>query len=531
MESFFLIQVALLILICIFLNNVSAKLGMPALLVFIVLGLIFGNHGVVTPEYISFSYAQSNCELALIFIMFYGGFAARWDSVRPVVAEASLLATFGVLITAGLTGLFCHFVFRWDWLPSMLTGAVVSCTDAASVFSILKSKRLNLKGNAAPMIEAESGSNDPIAHMLTLLLISLMKAEATPGGMVLEIVLQIVVGLALGVGIAKGAAWVLSHLHFGSESLNTLFIFSVAILAFAVPEELHGNGFLSVYLVGLLLGKEDFGGKKALVHFFDGIILLMEVLLFFMLGALANPALFPKAILPAVAIYLFLLLAARPAAVMGILTPFRRYSLRQQGLTVFAGLRGASSIVFAIIVVNETAVGEYFFNIIFCLVFLSVMVQGLLLPYMSRRLDMIDDKANVLKTFNDYVDDDVRFGRVDITASSRWNGRMLREIDLPEGMIVALVIRGGEQLMPRGHLLLQEGDLVVTLTHAFDGQLAKLHEKTVKVDSRRVGHSIRENPGTSIIVMIKRGDECIIPSGDTILEAGDRLVILDIIRG
>lgn len=529
MEIIFLIQVALLILVCIFLNNISAKLGMPALLVFIVLGIIFGNHGVVSHDYLAFSHAQHNCELALIFIMFYGGFAARWDSVRPVLAEASLLSSLGVLITAGLTGLFCHYAFGWGWLPSMLTGSVVSCTDAASVFSILKSKRLNLKGNTAPMIEAESGSNDPMAHMLTLLLISLMKAEATPGGMVLAVVLQIVVGLALGVGIAKGAAWVLSHLHFRSESLNTLFIFTVAILAFAVPEALHGNGYLSVYLVGLLLGKEDFGGKKALVHFFDGIILLMEVLVFFMLGALANPADFPSAILPALAIYLFLLLVARPAAVHGILAPFRRYSFRQQSLTVFAGLRGASSIVFAIVVVNETAIGEHFFNIIFCLVFLSITVQGFLLPYMSRRLDMIDARANILKTFNDYVDDDIRFGRVDITASSRWNGRMLRDLVLPEGLMVALVIRSGEQLLPRGHLLLQEGDVVVTLTHAFDGSLAKLHEKTVKVDSRRVGHSIRENPGNSIIVMVKRGDACIIPSGDTVLEAGDRLVILDIV--
>ena len=276
MSTILLLQIAIIILICIGLSSVSSKLGAPTLLVILLLGLLFGNHGFLSIGYIGYDLAQRCCETALIFIMFYGGFATRWDSVKPVFMEAGLLSTLGVPMMAGMIGAFCHFAIGWDWPQSLLLGAILSSTDAASVFAIFKSRRLNLKGETAQLIEVESGSNDPMAHMLTLAMISVLNGKGEGIGLVWNVILEIALGVGLGILIAKVAALVLKNLKFKTEGLNSLFIFAVAILSFSMPDSLGGNGYLSVYIVGLLIGNEDFLGKKSLVHFFDGLTGLME---------------------------------------------------------------------------------------------------------------------------------------------------------------------------------------------------------------------------------------------------------------
>ncbi|MBQ9547914.1 MAG: potassium/proton antiporter [Bacteroidales bacterium] len=528
MNIYLLIQISVIILACIGLNNLSGKLGVPTLLGFILLGVLLGNHGVISLGYIGFPLAERICEIALIFIMFYGGFGTRWDAVKPIVGVAGLLSTLGVVITALITGVFCHLVLRWGWAESLLLGSVVSSTDAASVFSILKSKRLNLKNYSAPILEVESGSNDPIGHMLTITMISVLNVSASPSRLVLNVLLEIVLGAFLGVVIAQLGAFGLRKMRFRTEGFISLYILTVAMLAYAIPVSLHGNGFLSVYIVGVMMGNKYYANKKMLVHFFDGITTLMEVLVFFILGALAKPSGFSSAILPALGIFLCMLILARPLAVNAVLLPFRRFSFQQRRLIGFSGLRGAASIVFAILAVNGTYLGIDFFNIVFCIVLLSMSLQGTLLPLMSRRLDMIDRNGNVLRTFNDFDDDDVFFGKLNIEAGSSWEGKSIRELSLPEGIIIALIFRNGERILPSGSVVIQAGDLVITLSKVYYGSGSRIKEKTIKADSRRVGKAIRENPGSSIIIMIKRGEECIIPNRDTILEAGDRLVILDL---
>lgn len=528
MSTVLLLQIAVIILICIGLNSVSSRLGAPTLLAILILGLLFGNHGIVSFTYVGYDLAQRSCETALIFIMFYGGFATRWDSVKPVLFEAGLLSTLGVLIMAGMIGSFCHFVIGWDWPQSLVLGAILSSTDAASVFAIFKSRKLNLKGDTAPLIEVESGSNDPMAHMLTLAMISVLNGEGQGFGLVWHVLLEIILGIALGLLIAKAAAVALRHLEFRTEGLNTLFIFAIAILSFAVPDSIGGNGYLSVYIVGLLIGNESFLGKKSLVHFFDGLTGLMEMILFFVLGALARPADFGFVIFPALALFAFMLLIARPIIVNSILLPFRKYTLKHRALVSFAGMRGAASIVFAVLAVNQANPHNDIFNLVFMLVLLSMAIQGTFLPWVSKKLDMIDRNSNVLRTFNDFVDEETYFGKVEINAGSGWLGKSISQLDLPEGLTVALVIRDSQFVTPHGNLVLAEGDTVVTLSKTFYGIGAKVKEKTVKVDSRRVGKPIEANPGKSIIIMIKRDDECIIPNNKTILRSGDHLVILDL---
>ncbi|MBO7487721.1 MAG: potassium/proton antiporter [Bacteroidales bacterium] len=528
MTTLFLILIAVVILTCIWLNNVSSRIGVPTLLAFIVLGIVFGNVGAIPVYLDDHSFAKELCTVALIFIMFYGGFGTRWKAVRPVVRESVLLASVGVIVTAGLTGLFCHIALRWGWGESFLLGAVVSSTDAASVFSILRSKKLGLSNNTAPMLEMESGSNDPCAYMLTAIMISVINGTASGLALVWMVFAQIVFGAGVGWGIAKLASLALQRMKFLTDGFDTLFIFSVAIASYAVPDLIGGNGYLSAYIVGIILGNEVFKGKKAIVGFFDGLTGLMQVLIFFVLGLLARPAMLNRAILPALAISAFLLFVARPAAVSSILTPFRKYPFRQQALVSFVGLRGAASIVFAIMAVSGAKhLDSDIFNTVFCIVLISISLQGSLIPWVSKRLKMIDTGSDVMKTFNDYSENSaVQFSQIEISAESRWAGKAVKDLGLPGNILLVLVLRGNERIRPKGDTTLLAGDRVITLTKAFEGTKATLYEKTVKATSRRVGNTISEYPGNGLLVLIQRDGRNIIPRGDTVLEAGDKLVIL-----
>ena len=523
-----IILIAVVIFASIWLNSLSTRIGVPTLLAFILLGILFANVGLSPVSFDNYNIAKETCTVALIFIMFYGGFGTRWEAVKPVMVEAGLLASFGVVITAGLIGVFCHFAMHWPWLESLLLGSVMSSTDAASVFSILRGKRLGLKNNTAPMLEVESGSNDPAAYMLTTIILSIMNGTSSGGSIAWNIFAQLVFGAGLGVLIAKIAAIRFKRIHFQTDGFNSLYIMAIALVAYAIPSLVGGNGYLSVYIVGVMLGNEEFKDKKSLVNFFDGITGLMQILIFFLLGLLARPAMMHKAIIPALIIFAFMLLVARPAAVFSILTPFRKYSFKQQSLISFVGLRGAASIVFAIMaMVNSTAVEHDIFNIVFCVVLLSIAFQGTLIPFASRKLDMIDPKADVMKTFNDYVETaDMNFGRIEITEDSDWAGKAIMDIVLPRNVLIAMVLHNGERIQPKGTTVLHPGDDVIILTHGFKDTAASLYEKTVKVSSRRVGKPIAENPGKGLVVLVRRGEDNIIPSGDTILQAGDRLVIL-----
>ncbi len=528
MTSFFLILIVVVILTGIFLNNISSRIGIPTLLAFILLGMVFANNGLWPVRFDNYEVAKETCTVALIFIMFYGGFGTRWESVKPVVRESAILASLGVVATAGLTGVFCKMALGWDWLESLLFGSVISSTDAASVFSILRSKRLGLKNNTAPMLEMESGSNDPASYMLTAIMLSIMNGSASGGVIIWNIFAQLVFGAACGVGIAKLAAFGIKRINFQTSGFESLFIFAVAVASYAIPSLIGGNGYLSAYIVGIILGNVDFHGKKPLVSFFDGVTGLMQILIFFLLGLLARPTMLHKAILPALAIFLFLLFVARPASVFAILTPFRKYSFKQQTLISFVGLRGAASIVFAIMALVDPAfLHNDIFNIVFCVVLLSIGIQGSLIPWVSRKLNMIDEENDVLKTFNDYSEgSDINFGKIPVTADSGWAGRSIQDLKLPKDFLIALVIRDGENIRPSGDTVILPGDEIIILTKEFEDSATFLEEMHVGMKSKLDGRLLRELPGDRFVVMIRRGNENLIPKGSTMIKLGDDLVLL-----
>ncbi len=520
---------AIVVLACILSNRISSRFGIPALFAFIVLGMLFGSDGIFKIPFENYRFAENICAAALVVIMFYGGFGTNWRTARPVAGKAMLLSSAGVIATSVLMGLFCHFVLRLGLLEGMLLGAVLGSTDAASVFSVLRSKKLNLRYGTASILEVESGSNDPFAYMMTVILLSAMRGSISGWEMARMIVLQIAVGGIFGIIVGMGGVFGMRRFQFCTDGFDAAYVMAVAAISYALPSILGGNGYLSAYITGLIMGNRKIPNKRSLVHFFDGITGLMQMLIFFLLGLLSFPSRIPQTLLIALPASLFLTFIARPAAVFMLLSPLR-CPVRQQALISWAGLRGAASIVFAVMVmVSGVSIQSDIFHIVFAVVLLSIAFQGALLPWAARRLDMIDEEENVLKTFNDYAEDtDVQFIQLAITDGHSWNGAAVRDLSLPQDILLVTVLRNRETLVPRGDTVLQAGDTAVLAAAGFDDENhIRLYE--TEIDRH---HPWRERPiyelpleEGELVVMIRRGAEMIIPGGNTVVAGGDILVI------
>ena len=528
--ALYLLIFSIIVITCVFLNKFSGKIGIPVLLFFLMLGLLCGSR---YDEFASTTgwLVGDISTIALIFIMFYGGFGTRWKSAKPVAVEAGLLATVGVVLTAAFVGLFCHFVLKWAWLESFLMGAVISSTDAATVFSILRTRKLGLKNNSAPLLEVESGSNDPMSYMLTAVMLSLFTGGISAGGVIWKIFSQIVFGAGAGLVIAAGAVFLLRRISFHNNGFDLLLFISIALLSYALPDLIGGNGYLSAYIVGIVLGNTEFPERKPLVSFFDAITSLMQIVIFFLLGMLAIPSNLLHSLLPALLIFLFLTLVARPLAVCGVMVPFRKYPFKQLELISFVGLRGAASIVFAItILTSGVALQNDIFSIVFCIVLVSIAFQGSLIPSVAKGTGMTDTGEDVMTTFSDFRENaEMSFGAVRIRESGRWAGRCIKELELPQDCLIKLVVRGNERIVPKGDTLLSIGDEVVICTRSYrDESTDRLIQHPLSRNSRWAGHRVSEYPKSdkSLLVMIQRGDERIIPGGNTILKEGDVLVLL-----
>ena len=370
MEHLLLI-IAIVIVMCVVCNKVSSRFGVPMLLVFIALGMFFGTDGVVKIPFDNYNMAMQICSVSLIFIMFYGGFGTNWKEAKPVAVRAIILSSLGTVLTALTVGVFCRYVLKIGMLESFLIGSVISSTDAASVFNILRSKRLNLKYKTASLLELESGSNDPFSYMLTVIVLSLMqKGEASAPEFVKMVFLQIFFGLFFGVVISAVSSVFLKRFKFSVAGFDAVFMMAVAIASYTIPALVGGNGYLSAYITGIILGNTKFPGKSDLAHFFDGITGLMQMLLFFLLGLLSFPSQLPSVALTALLIALFLTFVARPLVVFVLLAPFKNSTFAQKLLVSWSGMRGAASIVFAIMTVTSPAVMQ---NDIFHIVFFIVL--------------------------------------------------------------------------------------------------------------------------------------------------------------
>lgn len=525
----YILLVAAVILLCLSLNKMSNKLGIPMLLAYILLGMMFGTDGILKIPFDNFTIAEQICTVSLIFIMFYGGFGTNWKQAKPVAGKAVLLSTVGVILTAVTTGVFCHFILKMDFWESMLIGSVISSTDAASVFSILRSKRLNLKNNTASMLEVESGSNDPCSYMLTVIILTIMSGELSGSSLVVMIFSQIIFGILVGVVVALAAAFILKKVNFATDGFDTIFVFSMALVSYAGASMINGNGYLAAYIAGIILGNTPLHHKKSLVHFFDGITGLMQMLIFFLLGLLAYPSQLPKILPIALAIAVFLTFVARPVSVFAILMPFR-CPVKQQLLVSWAGLRGAASIVFAIMAtVSPAYTKNDLFHIVIFIVLFSISIQGTLLGLVAKKLDMIDENGNVMKTFSDYSDEmPVEFVKISIKAGHPWENRRIKDLTSLPDLLLVLILRGEERIIPNGNTVVLAGDKIVLSALSPEENLGIcLTEIPIEKDSKWIGKPLsRIKLGEEkLVLVLKRNEKVVIPNGNTVIRENDVLVI------
>lgn len=525
----YLLICTIIILLCVLISQLTHRLGVPILLAFIALGMLFGENGIFHISFENYDLSEQICTISLIFIMFYGGFGTSWNEAKPIAVKAAVLASVGVFLTAILTGAACVLFLKMPTLDALLLGAILGSTDAASVFSVLRSKKLGLRENTASLLEVESGSNDPFAYMLTIIFLSVMSGQAGAAELAWMTVKQLTLGIVCGVVIALLVRVFLKYYQFPVKGFDMVFFFGIALLSYALPTALGGNGYLSAYLVGIILGNIKLPEKKSLVHFFDGFTSLMQMLIFFLLGLLATPSHIPQILIPSIEVAILLTFVVRPLAVAACLTPFR-CSLRQQLLVSFAGLRGAASIVFAIMAtVHGVQIVGDLFHTVFCIVLLSITFQGSLLAPVARWLGMCDQSINDAKSFSDYTDSEkLNFINLEICKGHPWEGKELHEINLPPDILVILLLRDGINVLQGGNTRFSSGDSVILSAPAYQDEIGLvLQEQRIHENSKWVGKTIAKfSPRKEeLVVMILRGEEMVIPNGDTQIEANDLLVV------
>lgn len=524
----FLLLSAVIALVCLIMVKFGAKLGVPSLLLFIGLGMMLGSDGIFRIHFDDFELSEKICTIALIYIMFYGGFCMNWQSAKKVAVKAGILSTIGIVLTCGVVGLFAHYILKMSLLEGMLIGAVLASTDAASVFNILRMKKLNLKEGIAPLLEMESGSNDPFAYMLTIIILSMMSNSSFS---IIELVLR-QIGFGLGFGFFCGylgyqmSKW----LRFKEVGIQSVLVFGIALLSYALPSILQGNGFLSVYITGIILGNVKISKKVEMVHFFDSISQIMQMVLFFLLGLLAFPSQIPQIIPTAIAIALFLTLVARPITIWVCMLPFGM-SLREQLFISWCGLRGAASIVFAIMTVVSVAYTDHdIYHIVFFVSLLSITIQGWLLPKAARFLKVEDSNNNTMKTFTDYIENKpLELVSIMMNTEHPWVHHKLEEVTMASNMLIVGIERDQSIFYPKGDTEILPDDIVIACCHAYEGEDIYLEELYIKKKHPWVGKTMQEinEHQRFLVTMIKRQECFIVPKGDTHIEAEDTLVYLD----
>jgi cell volume regulation protein A len=462
-----LIVAATLLLAGVLASKASHRLGVPALLLFLLIGMLAGSEGLGGIPFDDAHLTQTLGIVALSFILFAGGLDTDWTQVSGVLWRGLSLSTAGVLLTALIAGGAATLLLDFSWPEGLLLGAIMSSTDAAAVFSVLRSRGVSLKGTNKPLLELESGSNDPMAVFLTMALIRLVLQPASPvADLVFMFVLQMTVGAAAGYGLGKLATFFINRLKLETEGLYPVFTLSVVLLAYGLTSLMKGNGFLAVYIAGIVLGNSDFIHKRSLIRFHDGLAWLMQITMFVALGLLV----FPSRLVPVAGagflIAGILMFAARPVGVFVSLA-FARIGFRHKLLISWVGLRGAVPIVLATFpLVAGVPKPDLYFNIVFFVVLTSVLLQGTTIPLVARWLRLQAPMPRKREYPLEYVSRDTsRNGLIDIPIpeGSPASGRQIVELKLPKSTLIVLLGRGNDFLVPRGNTVLQPGDVMLVI--------------------------------------------------------------------
>lgn len=457
----------------IFASKAGYRFGLPALLLFLGVGMLFGSDGLGI-QFSSPDTAQFIGMLALSIILFSGGMDTKMNEVKPIAVQGVVLATVGVLATTFITGGFIYYLSLFimhrevlDLPESMLLAAVMSSTDSASVFSILRSKGVYLKQRLRPTLELESGSNDPMAYMLTLLIIAYIQMDGMDiKEAIFTLAIQLIVGALAGYLLGKLAIYLINHINIANDSLYPILLLTTAFFTFSITTLCQGNGYLAVYIAGLLVGNANIVHKKNIGTFFDGFAWLWQIVMFITLGLLVNP----HELLPIAPIGLlvgfFMIIVARPVSVFLCLLPFKNFTFKGKLYISWVGLRGAVPIIFAtypLIAGIEHA--GIIFNVVFFITILSLLIQGTTVTQVAKWLDQIDEperKNEIAIELPDEIKSAV--SEIDITPEVLVHGNKLMELSLPDHTLAVMIKRKERYFIPKGHTELKEDDKLLIIS-------------------------------------------------------------------
>lgn len=466
---------AILIFVSILVGKAGSKFGIPTLLLFLLVGMFFGNDGLGVKFY-NAETAQFIGMIALSIILFSGGMDTQFKEIKPILSQGIILSTVGVLLTALFTGFFIFWISGFDftniYMPlatSLLLAATMSSTDSASVFNILRSQNIHLKYNLKSTLELESGSNDPMAYMLTIALIQFIGSSTLGvGGVIGSFLLQFAIGGAVGFIIGKLAVLLINKINISVPSLYSLMLLSLILFTFSITDLIKGNGYLAVYIAGIIVGNHKIVYKKEIATFLDGMTMLFQIIMFLSLGLLVNPREMVDVIPVGILIGIFMILIGRPLSIFISLLPFRKMETRAKLFISWVGLRGAVPIIFATYpVVAGIEYSGQIFNIVFVITLMSLVVQGMSITSIARflHLDMPMEKKDK-SNFGMILPDDINANLKEITLTEELlsNGNQLKKMKIPDKTLVIIVKRGDGFLVPNGSMELLPGDKLLLIS-------------------------------------------------------------------
>lgn len=463
---------SVLIFFSILMTKLSHKFGIPTLLIFLFLGMIFGSDGLGLHFY-SVEQAQFIGIIALSIILFTGGMDTKIRQIRPIMAQGLLLSTFGVVLTTLFTGLFIFCLFQLDFIPITLTlptalllAATMSSTDSASVFNLLRSQNMELKDNLRPMLELESGSNDPIAYMLTIVLIQYIVSPDTVSGysVAVQFTVQFLVGIGFGVLCGFTMVKLMNYLNLKNIMLYPLLLLVMVFITSTATVYFNGNGYLAVYVAGIIFGNSKSRFRREINTFMDGFTWLFQIVMFLVLGLLVNPHEMWQVAIFGLVIGLFMMFVSRPLSVFLCLLPFRAMSRKAKLFISWVGLRGAVPIIFATYpMVAGVDYSNQLFNMVFFITLVSLVLQGMTISKTAIAFDLKDENASQEKVFDVELSDDINSVLREEYVYSDTAGKTLAELRMEKGTLVMLIKRDMKYLIPNGSTILLEGDKLLII--------------------------------------------------------------------
>lgn len=465
---------SILLFVSVIVGKTGYKFGVPALLLFLIVGMIFGSDGLGL-QFHNADEAQFIGMVALSIILFSGGMDTKYSDIRPILSPGIVLSTVGVLLTAMFTGIFIWWISGMSWsnisfpiVTSLLLAATMSSTDSASVFAILRSQNINLRHNLRPMLELESGSNDPMAYMLTVVLIQLVQASnMNCGEIALSFAIQFVVGGAIGYVSGRAAVFMLNKLNIDNQALYPILLLAFVFFTFSITDLIYGNGYLAVYIAGMIVGNSRIKYRKEIVTFMDGLTWLFQIIMFLCLGLLVNPHEMLDIAVVASLIGIFMIFIGRPLSIFLCLLPFKKITSKSRLLVSWVGLRGAVPIIFATYPVVAGIKGaDVIFNIVFFITILSLVIQGTTISFVANKLGLSMPCERKGNEFGVELPEEINTNLSDmvITENDIENGDTLKDMSLPRGTLVMIVKREDEYIIPNGSLKLHIGDRLLLMS-------------------------------------------------------------------